>query len=167
VEGKDSPIRYCTISTPFGRLLLAGDTLGLRHIRFLIETKRLFTHPEWKEDRPFFREAAEQLNAYFEGKLRHFELKLVLQGTPFQLEVLRAVQEIPYGETISYGTLAKRLGKPSAYRAVGAANAHNPLPIVIPCHRVVGADGHLTGYGAGLEIKQALLDLESANRSLR
>lgn len=159
-------MRYCIISTPFGGLLLAGDTLGLRHIRFLSGTKGLVPHPEWKEDGPFFLGAAEQLNAYFEGKLRHFALKLALEGTPFQLKVLRAVQEIPYGETTSYGTLAKRLGKPSAYRAVGAANARNRLPIVIPCHRVVGADGHLTGYGAGLEIKQALLDLESANRSL-
>ena len=87
-------------------------------------------------------------------------MKLVPQGTPFQLSVLIALQEVPYGETISYGELARRIGKPKAYRAVGAANARNPLPIVIPCHRVIGSNGSLVGFGGGLDIKQKLLDLE-------
>lgn len=160
-------MRYTYIRSPLGRILVAGDPSGLRHISFASGKKQLIPHPEWKQDGPFFQEAAEQLHAYFKGNLSRFTLKLAPRGTPFQLKVLWAVQEIPYGQTTTYGALAKYLGKPKAYRAVGAANAHNPLPIVIPCHRVIGSDGRLTGYGAGLKTKQALLALERANRPLR
>lgn len=104
--------------------------------------------------------AVEQLRAYFDGTLKTFDLPLVPEGTPFQLKVWGELQKIPYGKTISYKTLAQRLGNPKAVRAVGAANGKNPLPIVIPCHRVIGSDGSLTGYGGGLSIKKSLLDFE-------
>jgi methylated-DNA-[protein]-cysteine S-methyltransferase len=108
------------------------------------------------------RAAAEQLAAYFAGELREFTLPLRPAGTPFQMAVWRALKRVPYGETVSYGELARRLGRPGAARAVGRANALNPLPVIVPCHRVIGADGALTGYAGGLCIKRALLDLEAA-----
>jgi methylated-DNA-[protein]-cysteine S-methyltransferase len=101
-----------------------------------------------------------QLDAYFAGRRRDFDVRLAPEGTPFQLRVWAALCEIPYGETISYAELARRIGNPNAVRAVGAANGRNPLPIVVPCHRVVGADGSLVGFGGGLDVKRALLDLE-------
>jgi methylated-DNA-[protein]-cysteine S-methyltransferase len=104
--------------------------------------------------------AASQLHAYFGGELTSFELPLTLQGTPFQQAVWAGLQGIPYGETISYGELARRIGQPSASRAVGLANGRNPVSIVVPCHRVIGADGSLTGYGGGMERKRFLLGLE-------
>lgn len=101
-----------------------------------------------------------QLTEYFAGKRRSFDLELAPHGTPFQLRVWQALREIPYGATISYADLARRIGQPSAMRAVGAANGRNPIPIVVPCHRVIGKDGTLTGFGGGLPCKQALLALE-------
>jgi len=111
------------------------------------------------------KETIRQLRAYFSGELEHFDLPLAPHGTPFQLEVWRRLCEIPYGETISYGELARRIGNPKASRAVGLANGSNPIPIIIPCHRVIGSNGKLTGYGGGLPIKQKLLALE--HRQLR
>ncbi len=105
-------------------------------------------------------EAIDQLRAYFKGTLKDFSLPLDLDGTPFQVKVWNALQEIPYGETISYGELAKWIGNPKAVRAVGGANGRNPIPLVVPCHRVIGSDGSLTGYGSGLPIKSALLEHE-------
>jgi methylated-DNA-[protein]-cysteine S-methyltransferase len=157
---EDKVLRYCCFETIVGRLLVAGDEEGLRYISFMKGKHVLTPEVGWREDRYFLREAMRQLELYFEGKLKEFTLKLVPQGTPFQLSVLIALQEVPYGETISYGELARRIGKPKAYRAVGAANARNPLPIVIPCHRVIGSNGSLVGFGGGLDIKQKLLDLE-------
>jgi methylated-DNA-[protein]-cysteine S-methyltransferase len=110
---------------------------------------------------PVLTEAARQLGAYFAGELRDFALPLRPSGTPFQLTVWEALRRIPYGTTMSYGELAASIGRPTAARAVGSANHHNPLAIVVPCHRVIGADGTLTGYGGGLRIKSALLALES------
>jgi methylated-DNA-[protein]-cysteine S-methyltransferase len=110
-------------------------------------------------------EAVRQLRAYFAGELQAFDLPLAPQGTPFQLAVWKHLCEIPYGETISYGELARRIGNPNASRAVGLANGSNPIPIVIPCHRVIGSNGKLTGYGGGLPIKEKLLGLE--RRQLR
>jgi methylated-DNA-[protein]-cysteine S-methyltransferase len=154
-------MRCCEISTPVGRLRLAGDERGLRGISF----ENRFHPAEPAGDRPSaqkpFREAIAQLEAYFAGELRRFDLPLAPEGTPFQREVWSALTTIPYGETLSYGELARRLGKPAATRAVGAANGQNPIPIVIPCHRVIGADGSLTGFGGGLAIKRRLLDLEA------
>ena len=120
--------------------------------------------PGWVRDP--LPDATDQLRAYFAGSLARFELRLAPRGTPFQRGVWDALTEIPYGTTTSYGALAARIGRPGASRAVGAANGRNPLPVVIPCHRVIGADGTLTGYGGGLERKQALLGLERAQRPL-
>jgi len=109
---------------------------------------------------PVLEAAAEQLREYFAGERTSFDLPLALDGTPFQQEAWRALADIPYGETVSYGEQARRLGRPDAVRAVGAANGANPIAIVLPCHRVIGADGSLTGFGGGLETKRRLLDLE-------
>lgn len=106
------------------------------------------------------KEVRQQFEAYFTGSLRQFDLPIAPQGTPFQLEVWRLLQEIPWGQTITYGELARRVGKPQASRAVGMANGRNPLPIIIPCHRVVGRGGKLTGYTGGLHVKVKLLQLE-------
>lgn len=111
-------------------------------------------------------EIIRQLNAYFAGKLESFDLPLAPEGTPFQQKVWKELCQIPYGETISYGELARRIGNASASRAVGLANGSNPIPIVIPCHRVIGSNGKLTGYGGGLDIKEKLLALEKRQRRL-
>jgi methylated-DNA-[protein]-cysteine S-methyltransferase len=155
---------YCYVESPVGRLLVAGDEAGLRYISFPKGKSTVSPEPAWKENRHALGEAVNQLNAYFEGELKAFSLKLAPRGTPFQLSVLRVLQEIPYGETIAYGEVARRIGRPKASRAVGAASARNPLPIVIPCHRVIGSDGSLTGFGGGLDVKKALLALERKYR---
>ena len=153
--------RCCEISTPVGRLRLAGDEKGLRSISFQNRFRAAAPAETAPSTEAPFREAISQLEAYFAGELRRFELRLAPEGTPFQREVWSALTAIPYGETVSYGELARRLGRPAASRAVGAANGQNPIPIVIPCHRVIGADGSLTGFGGGLAIKRRLLDLEA------
>jgi methylated-DNA-[protein]-cysteine S-methyltransferase len=153
-------MNYTYLDTPLGRLLVAGDDAGLHLISF--DTQQSRPEPDWVEDADALAEAARQLDAYFAGRLEEFDLELAPEGTPFQREVWQELERIPYGTTISYGELAERIGKPSAVRAVGTANGANPLPIVIPCHRVIGADGSLTGYGGGLEKKEALLSLEGA-----
>ena len=153
--------RCCEISTPVGRLRLAGDESGLRGISFQNRFPRAAPAESPLSTEAPFREAIAQLEAYFAGALRRFDLPLAPEGTPFQREVWSALTAIPYGETVSYGELARRLGRPAASRAVGAANGQNPIPIVIPCHRVIGADGSLTGFGGGLAIKRRLLDLEA------
>lgn len=114
----------------------------------------------WTEDPAIFTEVKEQLQAYFDQRLTRFDLPLAPAGTDFQLRVWEALMTIPYGDTSSYGEIAGRMGRPGASRAVGAANGQNPLPIVIPCHRVIGRDGTLTGFGGGLEVKRRLLALE-------
>jgi methylated-DNA-[protein]-cysteine S-methyltransferase len=111
---------------------------------------------------PLLLDAAHQLRAYFAGKLREFDLPLAARGTPFQRQVWEAVSAIPYGSTATYAEIAAAVGRPSACRAVGAANGRNPLPVIVPCHRVIGVAGGLTGYGGGLERKRSLLDLEAA-----
>jgi methylated-DNA-[protein]-cysteine S-methyltransferase len=157
-------MRYTQIDSPIGPLFLTGDEQGLKTITFQRERKKVTPEADWKEDHRFFKDVIDQLDAYFRGKLKKFNLKLDPRGTPFQLSVLKALQKVPYGKTVSYGELARRVGNPKASRAVGGANARNPLPIVIPCHRVIGSDGSLTGFGGGLDVKQALLDLEKASR---
>jgi len=116
-----------------------------------------------KRETPLIKEAAKQLDKYFNKKLKSFDLPLILHGTEFQTKVWKALQKIPYGETRSYGELAKLTGNPKASRAVGMANNRNPAAIIVPCHRVIGHDGSLTGYAGGLELKRNLLDLEGAN----
>jgi methylated-DNA-[protein]-cysteine S-methyltransferase len=157
-------LAYAHLDSPIGSLLLAGDEQGLRLINFQTGTHRMKPESSWKLDERQFTDVIGQLEAYFAGELRSFNLRLAPAGTPFQREVWGKLLTIPYGETISYGELARRVGKPRASRAVGAANGRNPLPIVVPCHRVIGADGTLTGYGGGLPIKTALLALERGHR---
>jgi methylated-DNA-[protein]-cysteine S-methyltransferase len=142
-----------SVDTPIGTLWLSRDDHGLRRIDFHGEA-------DARSDDPLLAEAEAQLHAYFAGERQRFELPLAPRGTPFQRSVWAAVGAIPYGTTTTYSTLAVTVGRPSAWRAVGAANGRNPLPVVIPCHRVLGAAGGLTGYGGGLERKRALLDLE-------
>lgn len=113
-----------------------------------------------RPDRGLLREAALQLDAYFDGRLRTFSLPLAPEGTAFQQDVWRVLEAIPYGETLSYADVADRVGRPTAVRAVGAANGRNPIPIIIPCHRVIGSSGKLVGFGGGLDAKRALLGLE-------
>ncbi len=149
---------YC--DTPIGALLLAGDASGLRRIGFSTDEAAQSPPAEWQENANFFCETTRQLAAYFAGDLSTFDLPLAPQGTPFQLQVWRALQDIAYGQTLSYGELAQKIGTPNASRAVGAANGQNPLPIVIPCHRVIGSNGRLTGFAGGLETKKNLLSLE-------
>ena len=154
---------YCELSTPVGRLLLAADEDGLRGISFRDGPRPVEAAEGWRRTREPFREAIAQLDAYFRGRLQRFDLALAPEGTPFQREVWSALTTIPYGETVSYGDLARLLGRPAVSRAVGAANGRNPIPIVIPCHRVIGADGSLTGFGGGLAIKRRLLELEAGD----
>jgi methylated-DNA-[protein]-cysteine S-methyltransferase len=152
---------YCETLTPIGRLLLARDNRGLRRIAFPGERQFSDVAPDWERAEEPFADAIAQLDLYFAGRLRRFDLDLAPEGTPFQRDVWSALVEIPYGRTVSYSELARRVGRPDATRAVGAANGRNPLPIVVPCHRVIGADGSLTGFGGGLAIKRRLLDLEA------
>jgi len=157
------------IESPLGPLLLAADDAGLRSIDFVNGRqpgkRPRDPDPSSRANPVVLREAIRQLAAYFAGELEIFDLPLAPEGTPFQLAVWRRLNDIPYGETISYGELARRLGNPKASRAVGLANGANPIPIVIPCHRVIGSNGKLTGYGGGLPIKEKLLALE--RRQLR
>jgi len=148
------------MESPIGPLLLAGDDSGLQRIGFPEGKNPPQPAPEWRRDTQCLRYVAEQLDAYFAGSLRDFDLPLQMQGTPFQLSVWKALRDIPYGETISYGELARRIGNPKGSRAVGLANGANPIPIVVPCHRVIGSTGKLTGFGGGLRTKETLLALE-------
>jgi len=146
-------------------LLLAADDAGLRQIIFMNGRDRTQPEPTWVLGSAALAEATRQLRAFFAGELEQFALPLAPEGTPFQLRVWHELCNIPYGETISYGELARRIGSPKAFRAVGLANGANPIPIIIPCHRVIGSNGKLTGYGGGLAIKEKLLAWE--RRQLR
>lgn len=148
--------------TPIGDLLVAGDGNTLSLIGFPQGKGRREPHPDWDEDLSAFAAVRSQLDAYFSGTLRRFDIPLAPRGTEFQLAVWEALTHIPYGETITYSDLAIRIGNPAAVRAVGAANGANPIPIVVPCHRVIGADGSLTGFGGGLDTKRWLLRHEGA-----
>lgn len=147
-------------TTVIGTLTLVGDEAGLRHIDFEKEKNPLLIRKNWERRPGFFATVKAQLRAYFDRQLTQFDLPLALVGTPFQLRVWQALRVIPYGELISYKKLAEAVGKPKAVRAVGGANGKNPIPIIVPCHRVIGSDGSLTGFGGGLEVKKRLIDLE-------
>lgn len=151
---------YDIIESPIGPILLAGNEEGLKHLVFLKGKKRIEIPVDWIENKEFFREVTRQLEAYFSGKLEFFDLNLAPEGTDFQKSVWKALCEIPYGETRTYKEIAVSVGKPRAYRAVGLANNRNSIAIIIPCHRVIGSDGKLTGYASGLDIKEFLLRLE-------
>ena len=164
---RDEAMDYCVNDSPIGPLLLAGDADALTLIYFQNgRSGPRDPDPEWRERPATFREATRQLSAYFAGRLRQFDLPLRPAGTSFQRSVWDALLRIPYGATTSYGALARALGKPEASRAVGLANGSNPIPIVIPCHRVIGAGGALTGYAYGVDRKAGLLALERGESPL-
>ncbi len=151
---------YTTIESPIGELLLLGDHQALHGLYMQDGRKPVTVVEGWQRSAPPFAAVIEQLSEYFGGRRTTFDVPLLMQGGGFERRVWRALQDIPYGETVSYGDIARRIGQPSAARAVGLANGRNPISIVVPCHRVVGANGTLTGYGGGLERKRILLELE-------
>ena len=154
-------IHYCYTSTPVGDLMLVGDAAGLKYINFQQGPEPMLPESEWRKDAAYFVNAIVQLTEYFAGTRTRFALRLNPVGTDFQRQVLQIVARIPYGQTASYADIARVLKKPRAVRAVGGANRKNPLPIVVPCHRVIGSDGKLTGFNGGLERKEWLLALEN------
>ncbi len=154
---------YTLLDTILGQIAVAGDFSGLRHIEFQHGQRKLKLGKNWKKNNDFLKPATEQLIAYFAGELKAFDLLLAPKGTPFQEKVWKALLEIPYGSVATYKEIAKKIKNPKAVRAVGGANGKNPLPIVIPCHRVIGADGSLTGFSSGLNIKKQLLLIEGIN----
>ena len=150
---------YCYFESPLGKLLLSGNE-SLEGLHFPLGKTRIEPGKDWIYKAELFLEAIDQLKGYFKGERTRFDLELKVQGTDFQKMVWKELVKIPYGETISYGELARRIGNPNACRAVGLANGKNPISIIVPCHRVIGKNGSLTGFGGGLEAKKTLLDLE-------
>jgi methylated-DNA-[protein]-cysteine S-methyltransferase len=150
-------VSYAYLDTPVGRVLVAGDATHLRLIAFQQGSRVHHPQESWRHDPAPFAEVFRQLDDYFAGRRTSFALPLHLGGTAFQNAVWTSLQRIPYGSTITYRDLAERVGKPAAIRAAGAANGANPLPIVVPCHRVIGSNGSLTGFGGGIEAKRFLL----------
>ena len=155
-------VLYTTVAGPLGELLLAGDGRALQRLAFPSAGGRPPVGAGWRHAEEPFADARRQLGEYFAGERTEFELTLDLQGSDFDRRVWAELGRIPYGRTAAYGDVARAIGAPGEARAVGAANARNPLAIVVPCHRVIGADGSLTGYGGGLDRKRALLELEGA-----
>lgn len=152
--------RYRYTESPLGDLLLAGQEDTLTHVNFQRSTRPRSPDPDWVRDDEAFPIAVRQLAEYFNGERTEFDLPLNPRGTEFQRKVWDRLRAIPYGVTISYGELASRTGNPKAARAVGAANGRNPIPIIIPCHRVIGSNGKLTGFYGGLHLKEGLLTHE-------
>lgn len=158
-------IEYRIIDSPIGLLTLAGRGSVLTNLRMVDQTYEP-SRTDWSPNPQAFGEAVEQLGAYFAGELTHFDVQLDLRGTEFQRRVWQALLTIPYGETRSYGDIAEQIAAPGAARAVGLANGHNPIAIVVPCHRVIGANGSLTGFGGGLGRKRTLLELEKQRENM-
>jgi methylated-DNA-[protein]-cysteine S-methyltransferase len=152
-------VKSRVVDSPVGPLTLAGANGRLRHLRMVDQTYEP-SREGWEIDDAAFADAVAQLEAYFAGDLLEFDLDMDMIGTEFQKRVWAALVTIPYGETRTYGQIAQQIGSPGASRAVGLANGHNPVGIIVPCHRVIGANGSLTGYGGGLERKKQLLDME-------
>lgn len=157
----DATVRHCVIDSPVGPLLALERAGRIVRLEFLRD-RAPEPEPEWVEAEEPFAALREQLTEYFEGGRRSFDLPIEPEGTEFQQQVWSALQDVPYGRTVTYGEIAEAVGRPTAVRAVGGANNANRIPIIIPCHRVVGADGSLTGFGGGLEAKALLLELEAA-----
>ncbi|MGB0093797.1 MAG: methylated-DNA--[protein]-cysteine S-methyltransferase [Solirubrobacteraceae bacterium] len=157
---------YTTLDSPIGELLLVGDGRALHRLHMQDGRGPLTIDPRWERAEDAFADVREELLEYFAGARREFEQPLTLAGSAFELRVWEALREIPYGETASYAQVAAAIGQPGAARAVGLANARNPIAVIVPCHRVIGANGSLTGYGGGLERKRLLLDLEAGVLSL-
>jgi methylated-DNA-[protein]-cysteine S-methyltransferase len=150
-------LKYSFVDTPIGAILIAGDGTSIIETFFAGAQPK----PGWVRDDDVFAEATAQLLAYFAGDLKTFDLPLAPRGTEFQRSVWSALLAIPYGQTTTYSAIAETISRPAAVRAVGAANGANPIPIIIPCHRVIGANGSLTGFGGGLDVKRQLLALEA------
>jgi methylated-DNA-[protein]-cysteine S-methyltransferase len=166
--GTSAPVaaaRFTYIESPVGELLVTADAAGAL-TRLYFPGRVSPQEAGWTHDEAPFAEPRRQLDAYFAGELEDFDLPLAPSGTPFQLQVWRALCEIPYGATASYGEIAHAVGAPGAARAVGGANNRNPISIIVPCHRVIGAGGSLTGYGGGLDRKRLLLELEAGTPTL-
>ncbi len=157
---------YTFVDSPIGPLLLTGGKDSLQGLYFSSGAKARGADPEWERYDEPFRRAARQIKEYFAGERRQFELELAPRGTDFQLSVLSALQQIPYGETRSYLDVARQIGNDKAVRAVGAANGNNPIALIIPCHRVIGSNGSLTGFGGGLDAKRYLLEHETRHSGL-
>jgi len=160
-----TPLFTTTVETPIGSVVLVASDIGLRALLFgdddeAMRNRHHLNGAKQRDDHPVLVTAASQLTEYFAGERQDFEVPLDMVGTDFQREAWKALQSIPYGSTVSYGEQARRIGKPRAVRAIGAANGRNPVGVIVPCHRVVGADGSLTGYGGGLPTKAWLLDHE-------
>lgn len=155
---------HTTVDSPIGALTLVATDGVLSGIHMVEQRHRPATESFGSADATLFDDAAQQLKEYFAGTRTSFDLPLHLAGTPFQQTVWQALCDIPYGETVSYGALAARIGRPTAARAVGMANGRNPISIVVPCHRVIGSTGGLTGYGGGVPRKRFLLDLERGDQ---
>ncbi|AEW95063.1 MULTISPECIES: methylated-DNA--[protein]-cysteine S-methyltransferase [Streptomycetaceae] len=160
-EPLDGPVRYAVLESPVGPLLLTGDGRSVTGLYTSGQRYGPRIGADWVPDPGLLPPVRDQLAAYFAGELRRFDLPLAPCGTPWQRQVWQALTTVPYGRTTTYGALAVALGRPTAARAVGLANGRNPVSVVIPCHRVVGADGSLTGYAGGLARKRRLLELES------
>lgn len=163
---KTPSLYYTYFDSPVGKLLIAGDETSLHYVSFPSGHKTFGPSSSWEQSGNFFDAVKDQLSDYFAGNRKVFDLPITLHGTDFQKRVWTLLFNIPYGETRSYGELALKLGAPKASRAVGLANGANPIPIIIPCHRVIGSDGKLTGFGGGIKTKQFLLDLESPEQLL-
>ena len=165
-----SELRRREIPTPIGVLTLIASDRGLTNVVFEEENgpdaPMRSEVPAADTDDEILAAAVSQLEEYFAGTRREFDLPLDLEGTEFQRQAWRGLADVPYGETTTYGEQAERIGRPGAFRAVGAANGQNPVPIILPCHRIIGADGSLTGFGGGLALKQQLLDHERAQQAL-
>ena len=152
---------YTTVDSPIGELLLLGDGDVLHGLYMQAGRKPIRVQSAWTRDDEAFADVRAQLREYFAGERSAFDIATHLEGSAFQRTVWHALTEIPYGETISYGELARRIGRPDLARAVGTANGQNPIAVIVPCHRVIGANGKLVGYGGGLDNKRRLLELES------
>ena len=157
MNNKPTPINYCIYDSPVGQLLLAGNCDGLQHIQFECNIK---IDNDWQQSKKPFTSVITQLDEYFAKKRQIFNLKLNPQGTKFQKTVWKRLEKIAFGQTKYYAEIAQEINNPKAARAIGMANNKNPIPIIIPCHRVIGKNGDLTGFASGLDIKQQLLELE-------
>jgi len=155
---------YCYHDTPIGRLLLVGTSTALEELHFPNSKKPRQPSPDWQEEKEPFSKVIEQLDQFFAGKRKSFDIPLHPEGTVFQKKVWQALRGIPFGKTASYSEIAATIGNPKGCRAVGLANARNPIPIIIPCHRVIAKSGSLSGFGGGVETKRYLLDLENEVR---
>ena len=156
---------YSVLKTPLCDIILTGDTAGLQHLHLKTgKEKRPFEIlPDWEQNPNYFKETEKQILEYLSGNRRQFTIRLNPSGTDFQKKVWQALCDIPYGALRSYGEIAKAIGNPKASRAVGGANGKNPIPLIIPCHRVVGSDGSLTGFSSGIAIKEKLIQLEETS----